>query len=553
MGASSTGRSRDGADSTRQRKTHNRSRTGCALCKRRHTRCDEGYPSCLNCVKSGDECVYLSFTVRKGHERNLAGVQAPWHHSTPAALLGATDPFDSMPVSMPYRSGELMRHFLQIFQSLAPALPPNVTINCVTLTAEDPLLFRSVLLTAATHYATKAGGLHGYQATFRFHMAEVARELNGLLSRFDGTKKSLMRLVPYISSICINETRAGNFDAAKAHLDGILTLLDIADARISARYDGEDWEHADMDYLERCAIVSELFLSGIFAYSSELHPEQFRLWPVHKIRGNIPEKQDMRLQALGLVPYFMNKSASFMGPREMDPSAFIFLGKFLTSWLRGWRASTSAPQPGSARLSIQQLDLTKQDALFRIMNGVTDLLTWFGNPEHLEKNKPNPLSGKMGTTSVLPLLIASSLYYHRIIGVRPLTGDKMEVRMQRRKLLAMKRGLYHAEADMIAGKTNREMWFWELFCGLVGMEALKMQAGSRLDEGFPPGEFQELRNWFAARLRLWAAVTGVTKWEDAKAVLNKLAWPDAIPHPRLDESAWRSAMAAGVSSPMVFR
>lgn len=37
-----------------------RSRRGCLTCKRRHTKCDEFWPECLNCVKSENVCVYAT-------------------------------------------------------------------------------------------------------------------------------------------------------------------------------------------------------------------------------------------------------------------------------------------------------------------------------------------------------------------------------------------------------------------------------------------------------------------------------------------------------------
>lgn len=40
------------------RRPHTKSRTGCQTCKRRHVRCDENQPKCLNCVKQNASCTY---------------------------------------------------------------------------------------------------------------------------------------------------------------------------------------------------------------------------------------------------------------------------------------------------------------------------------------------------------------------------------------------------------------------------------------------------------------------------------------------------------------
>ena len=40
------------------RRKHHKSRRGCTTCKQRHIRCDEAFPSCLNCFKHRSACHY---------------------------------------------------------------------------------------------------------------------------------------------------------------------------------------------------------------------------------------------------------------------------------------------------------------------------------------------------------------------------------------------------------------------------------------------------------------------------------------------------------------
>ena len=40
------------------RRKHQKSRRGCATCKRRHIRCDETWPKCHNCTKHQSDCHY---------------------------------------------------------------------------------------------------------------------------------------------------------------------------------------------------------------------------------------------------------------------------------------------------------------------------------------------------------------------------------------------------------------------------------------------------------------------------------------------------------------
>ena len=50
---------------TRRRRSHQKVRTGCAVCKRRRIKCDERKPSCQNCEKHRSRCAYLTAPERK--------------------------------------------------------------------------------------------------------------------------------------------------------------------------------------------------------------------------------------------------------------------------------------------------------------------------------------------------------------------------------------------------------------------------------------------------------------------------------------------------------
>ncbi|CCH62359.1 hypothetical protein TBLA_0H00680 [Henningerozyma blattae CBS 6284] len=47
-----------------KRKFHNKSKNGCANCKRRRVKCDEGKPTCQKCLNMKLQCVYLPVTAR---------------------------------------------------------------------------------------------------------------------------------------------------------------------------------------------------------------------------------------------------------------------------------------------------------------------------------------------------------------------------------------------------------------------------------------------------------------------------------------------------------
>ena len=51
-------RSGQNEDTRLTRRKHKKSRKGCLTCKRRHVRCDENVPRCLNCTRRNQSCTY---------------------------------------------------------------------------------------------------------------------------------------------------------------------------------------------------------------------------------------------------------------------------------------------------------------------------------------------------------------------------------------------------------------------------------------------------------------------------------------------------------------
>jgi hypothetical protein len=146
------------------------------------------------------------------------------------------------------------------------------------LAFEDPPIFRTVLLVAASHYVMQAGGLHDYEKAYHFHMAETIHDLKELVKELDSSKQSIARIARLVATLCMVEvsgyfvfsclelsghhlsthpanilspqTRIGNFTAAEAHLEGLLTLLDMLDSyALSGDVIGI---HDEIDYLENC-------------------------------------------------------------------------------------------------------------------------------------------------------------------------------------------------------------------------------------------------------------------------------------------------------------
>ncbi|TQN71774.1 Sterol uptake control protein 2 [Colletotrichum shisoi] len=91
------------------RRSHTKSRTGCRDCKRRKVKCDEAYPSCLNCTRHGIPC---SLSSSSGDVSSSAPPQRSSH--TPSASG---------------QSPEVLNHFLDVVFHRSRAVSQAPTIE----------------------------------------------------------------------------------------------------------------------------------------------------------------------------------------------------------------------------------------------------------------------------------------------------------------------------------------------------------------------------------------------------------------------------------------
>ncbi|ORX95731.1 hypothetical protein BCR34DRAFT_579117 [Clohesyomyces aquaticus] len=77
------------------RRTHQKSRHGCAQCKTAHVKCDEKRPVCGRCMRSGKECIFRMLSTSSGQV--LASPTAISISSTSRANL----PFGNPPINAP--------------------------------------------------------------------------------------------------------------------------------------------------------------------------------------------------------------------------------------------------------------------------------------------------------------------------------------------------------------------------------------------------------------------------------------------------------------------
>ncbi|KAH7040891.1 uncharacterized protein B0I36DRAFT_16487 [Microdochium trichocladiopsis] len=114
------------------RRSHRKSRLGCSECKKRHMRCDESRPACLNCTRAQRSCSFLSSGASRpaqphSQHRDLTAASSsePYNASSASPSPDPTSGPDAHQKHFTLRHLELMHHFehhmandMQIYNTL---------------------------------------------------------------------------------------------------------------------------------------------------------------------------------------------------------------------------------------------------------------------------------------------------------------------------------------------------------------------------------------------------------------------------------------------------
>ncbi|KAH8680498.1 hypothetical protein BX600DRAFT_5 [Xylariales sp. PMI_506] len=233
------------APSGRVSRRQTRSRTGCFTCKRRHLRCDEQRPFCGNCLRIQAPCEYPALDLplrerRQQTNKGLPGELAPWSSTSliqasldvktasvaciwqQAQLGEELDPFDCLPIKMPFKSKELLHYFVG-FDNLQGNLRIDENNDSVAYATDDPHALRDTLLIAGLHYLLNTHDQHRYESALLFHKGETIRNINDWLN--DLEPRHTTTCARKITTLCIFEACQGNFSIATAHLNGLIALV----------------------------------------------------------------------------------------------------------------------------------------------------------------------------------------------------------------------------------------------------------------------------------------------------------------------------------------
>ncbi|KAJ6114046.1 hypothetical protein N7523_007363 [Penicillium sp. IBT 18751x] len=158
------------------RRTHKKSKNGCAECKRRHIKCDESRPICSNCISSERPCFYIegpikNHTPKKTQKSSIASRANPGSpHGDSADSLEDVSPVNMMHV-------ELLHHFASEMKSLFEADFNHAQVSSLDILGHclsAPYLMNEVLALSSLHMSIIRPDLQQIYRHRAFHMQQHA-------------------------------------------------------------------------------------------------------------------------------------------------------------------------------------------------------------------------------------------------------------------------------------------------------------------------------------------------------------------------------------------
>ncbi|KAL2865891.1 Zn(II)2Cys6 transcription factor domain-containing protein [Aspergillus lucknowensis] len=546
-----------------QRATNTRSRAGCLTCRQRHIRCDEQRPTCQKCLNSNKLCAYPPAVIplrdRRVLQKNALppGQQAPWAlvetkgptmKRLPASAV--IDPFDSLPIKMPFRSQELYHYFYQTGAAFSVA-PSNANDDCVAFATLDEHALRSTILIAGVHYSWNTGALQTYESSFLFHKIESIRTINKWLAASDRT--SFVVCVRQILTICLAEACLGNLPAAETHLSGVMALFD-SHSRMDCPADSTNdigSELADRYLLLTSCFVfilkSRLEDFKVFLATQGIDPRDNSSAEALKLIKSWHSLEhgglDARLKAMRLFPYFFAPPPMHRAPQMIDAIPILECLQVITGAVDRARINPTPEQRqhvwNDGGLTRLLLDLVHAHVASFARDDKDKTATSSFSP--MGTKCPPSKSRSLLYSSWSGLSAAAELYMYSILGIVD-SGNPLECRLLYRVALVLKRDVQQSRghltefANCNGESMLRSLWFWKVFNGVLtlykhfSVDIKAVRCGCE-------GELQDLYRWFRGCARAWSGLSRKMHWDDVQCELAKISWPSVLPAGEEDYAA----------------
>ncbi|KAG9252137.1 uncharacterized protein F5Z01DRAFT_251304 [Emericellopsis atlantica] len=551
----------DGGDTPatqRQRRNHTRSRDGCLTCRKRHKRCDETKPVCINCSTTSRQCEYSQPSVplreRRATERaGVPGLQQPWTVSTPASevqikaksakptpappkkpatnwqkLLGKSgDPFSTYSIDMPLESVTL----LQYFHRSAMDHVDDPRKNSLRAVIHDPTALRSAVLLASVHYAWSTGQLADFAKTYFFHKVENIRLINTKIQRTMRTRLELCDCIKEVATLAMVEALLISDEvAAESHIQGMLALLEARSAIRDELSSSDTQKTLHEELCDRYVLFVSMLVQGVKTRNADLVDVRNKpcIQPDSQMEAWIQERM-IGLKVVCLIPNLFSPPPASTVPRPIDVVRSLEILRSMTHACELKHRWHGSEEYESVR-DIMWSRHSATDMWYIGMENHTDSLL----AAEEEPRLPSAWSGMYATVAayencVIEATNAGCVMDQRLLGHHLAMVD-MDLQQARRCL----------KEDPVSSKTSQSnLWLWKAFTGAFSLGCVE----GPLDFGN-----RALRASFEGHIREAALAFGIEGWDGARQRLETMAWPSRAYKETQSIQTWYRAMLGKAAS-----
>ncbi|KAF2968909.1 hypothetical protein GQX73_g4672 [Xylaria multiplex] len=181
---------------SKRRRMHYKSRKGCLECKRRHIKCDEHRPICVNCNTTGRTCHYLPRAVVSADSSSATSTSAA---ASPDSIYEPVIPESALLQSTGHDHCFTLQHLVLLHHVetdmedwlCIPARIRNLGLAYLNVALTSPFLIEQLLAVSAQHLSTVHPSLRGHYR--RLSAALQTRALDGFkASAADSSRQNIM-------------------------------------------------------------------------------------------------------------------------------------------------------------------------------------------------------------------------------------------------------------------------------------------------------------------------------------------------------------------------
>ncbi|CAI6331899.1 unnamed protein product [Periconia digitata] len=236
-----------------------KTKTGCRTCKVRKIKCDETWPACNCCVKTGRLCDGYGIWGgggRRSEQRATAPVQPPTKTIATKILIPKARPVNLIGVATPEEKSYFEFYTSRTAKKLPPAFGTNFHHSVVLrASANEPAVLHAMLALSASHKRKEIDGFARIDSSptldkyEKFMLLQYSKAIQCLSVLPDENSSTLRTILITCLVFIYIEYLKGDYAAGISHLQSGLRLirqikqersprveLSAADAKLSARY-----------------------------------------------------------------------------------------------------------------------------------------------------------------------------------------------------------------------------------------------------------------------------------------------------------------------------